>query len=488
MKKNLFIPLLLSLVLLPSAATIAQTVSPYDYGLREAHGAMGRYYALYNAHVDALHRGLEVSYDGIDTLDIELPPNWKTIPVGRHTDFGGLVLYVTNRTKHGALFSLLGEEKELQIDKGLVDGRDFSGVPELASGLKLLVLADRHPWTERRGYGYKQYRRDLMVVQDGRGVNAPVSSWNTDSTDLAATYYEADSAQKEFRGLTMHRTKESTFKTYCVAVRGQYNVAISDVHVTTPRSKMIADQVFSVRNCARVTFADITVDGTYSGYGATRDYGYAFSLNTMWSTTLERVVADGNWGVFGTNNLSDTRLRYCDINRFDIHCYGHDALLDHCTLRQRQTQFSSMFGTVEYDSCLFIDCIPLRIRSSYNAYTPFDIVMNDCTFELTPRYHSLVNVMLLDTSDNTRPELKEKCWPNLTVNRMTVVVPVTVGAMNLFQPTGTLSELRRSFGYISEVSVKGLKMVRPGGASVKVPLRLSSRKFKTVNNLNFTVE
>lgn len=484
MMKHL-IPILLMVTTLTAAA---QTVSPFDYGLREAHGPMGRYYALYNAHVDAFYRGLEVSYDGIDTLEIELPPNWKSIPLGHHTDFGGLVLYVTNRNKHGALFSLVGEEKALQLDKSVVDGRRFGAIPELSMGLKLLVLADQHPWTERRGYGYKQYRRDLMVVQDGWSVNAPIASWNTDSTDLKASYYEADTARKVFRGLTMHRTKESTYKTYCISVQGQYNVWIEDIHITTPKSKMIADGVFSVRNSARINFLDVTVDGTYSGYGATRDYGYAFSLNNVWFAHFQRVEAHGNWGVFGSNNLSNTQLFDCNLDRFDIHCYGRDAWLVRCTLRQRQTQFSSMFGTVTYDSCHFIDCIPLRIRSSYNAYTPFDIVMNDCTFELTPRYHSIVNVLLLDTADNPRPELSEKCWPNLTVNRMTVVVPWTVGSINLFHPTGTLSELRRSFGYISEVYVGGMKMVRPNGAAVEVPLHLSSRKFKTVNELKFTVE
>lgn len=470
-----------------SLSTVAQ-VSPLDYGLREASGPMGRYFALYNAHVDALYRGEEVIYDGIDTLEIALPPDWKSIPLGRHTDFKGLVLYVTNQAHHGALFSLTQAAKPVALEKTLVDGRDFGMVDELAAGYHLLVLNDQTPWTERRGYGYQQYRADLLMLDDGRALNAPVAPWGTDSTRLKASYYDIDTAAKHFRGLTMHRVKESGFKTYCLQVSGQYNVWIEDVYVTTPRSKMIADAVFSVNNSARVTFRDVTVDGTYSGYGSTRNYGYAFSLNNLWATHFERVEAHGNWGVFGSNNLNYTQLVDCDLDRFDIHCYGRDAWLLRCTLRQRQTQFSSMYGTVNFDSCRFVDCIPVRIRSSYNAYTPFDIVMNDCTFELTPRYHALVNVMLLDTADNPRPELKEKCWPNLTVNRMTVVVPWTVGSMILYHPTGTLSELRREFGHISEVYVGGLKMVRPNGTPVKVPLRLWSREFMTINALEYTVE
>lgn len=477
---------LLCAALAPTAA--AQTVSPLDYGLREASGGMGRYFALYNAHVDALYRGVAVDYSGIDTLELELPPSWKSIPLGPHTDFGGLVLYVTNRGHHGSLFSMEQAAVPLALDKQVVDGLDYRAVPELADGWHLLILSDQTPWTERRGYGYMQYRRDLVVVDHGRGVNAPVMPWNSDSTRLKASFVEIDTAQKVFRNLTMHRTKGCTYRTNVVTVSGQYNVLLEQVHVTTPRSRMIADGVFSVANSARIIFRDVTVEGTYSGYGATRNYGYAFSLNNLWMTHFERVRADGNWGVFGTNNMSCTQLLDCDINRFDIHCYGRDAWLKGCTLRQRQTQFSSMYGTVKFDSCRFVDCIPVRIRSSYNAYTPFDIEMNDCTFELTPRYHALVNVMLLDTADNPRPELKEKCWPNLRVNRMTVVVPWTVGAMNLFQPTGTRAELRRRFGYISEVYVGGMRMVRPDGREVEVPLHLWSREFQTYNALEYTIE
>ena len=465
------------------------TLSPLNYGLREASGGMGRYYALYNAHRDALYRGLEVSYEGIDTLEIELPPNWKSIPLGPHTDFGGLVLYVTNHVRHGVLFSLSATAHPIELDKALVDSLDFRSVPELATGHHLLVLNDKTPWTERRGYGYQQYRADLVVVRDGIGQNAPIAPWGTDATQLKATYYDFDPGEMaEVSNLTMHRTSGSTYRTYCLSLGGKHAVTVSNIRVTTPRSRMIADGVFSIHNCAHVTLRDITVEGTYSGYGSSRNYGYAFSLNNLYDLRCERLEAWGNWGVFGTNNLNRTTLVDCTLDRFDIHCYGRDARMVGCTLRQRQTQFSSMYGTVEYDSCRFIDCIPLRIRSSYNAYTPFDIVMRGCTFELTPRYHSLVNVMLLDTADSPRPELNPKCWPNLTVEDLTVVVPWTVGRMNLFDPTGTLKELRREFGHINEVTVRGLRMVRPGGREVSVPLHLSTHDFKTVNELKYTVE
>lgn len=469
---------------LPSA--MAQ-ISPLDFGLREADDGMARYRALYDAHVTALSLGAEVSYAGIDTLDIELPPDYQTIPLGPHTDFGGLVLYVTNNQRHGTLFALQTSLKPIAIDKKMIDDGDFRAVPELSNGEKLLVLTDRHAWTERIGYGYSIHRQDIMLLHEGVSANAPIAPWNTDSTDLAASYTEVDTSRKLFRGLTLHRTELSQYKTYCLSVYGQCNVLIEDVHVTTPKSRMTADGVFGITNSVKVTFRDVTVDGTYSGYGASRGYGYAFSLNNLWNTVFERVSADGNWGVFGTNHLSNTTLTECDLNRFDIHCYGRDVLLRRCTLRQRQTQFSSMYGTLTFDSCRFIDCIPVRIRSSYNAYTPFDIEMRNCTFEMTARHHSLVNVMLLDTANNTRPELSVKCWPNLKIENMTVVAPALVGTLNLYEPTGKLSELKKPVDYIDHVVVHGLTVVRPNGKSAKVNVKLSSREFLTLKKLSFTI-
>jgi len=479
---------ILGLILVLLSVSACAQVSPLDYGLREAANGIDRYYALYRAHTDALARGLNVSYEGIDTLHLELPPDFKAIPLGSYTDFGGLVLYVTNHSAHGALFSRISPSKPVSFDKSLIDSLDFRSVPELASGHHLLVLEDLTPWTERRGYGYQQYRRDILVLNDGIAENAPITSWNTDSTRLKAYYYDFEpDLNIKIKNLTLHRVKGSSFRTYCLALVGQQGVTVSNIHVTTPRSRMIADGVFSVSNCANLFFDCDTVEGTYSGYGTSRNYGYAFSMNNVYKSSFTHIKAYGNWGVFGTNNLSSTYLGECDIDRFDIHCYGRDVQLKSCTLRGRQTLFSSMYGTVVFDSCHFIDYTPVRVRSSYNAYTPFDIYITDCTFELTRRYHSLVQIDLLDTADNPRPELNPKCWPNLKVTNLTVVAPTTIRIMNIFYPKGNTKDLRREFDYIDNVEIEGLKTIRPNGKPAKLNLKLSSSNFKTVKKLNYSV-
>lgn len=475
-----------ALALLCGATAWCQ-ISPRDFGLDTAATGEGRYWAMYRAHSEAARVGGWVDYSGIDTLYVTLPAGFKSIPLSRTNDFHGLVLFVKNDVGNGALFSMSGERRPLALDKQRVDGLDYTDVEELKEGWNLLILNDAHPWVAQRiGYGYPQYRSDVVLVHNGKGLNAPVAPYNTDSTVLKAYHCPADTMLKRFENLSFHRLP-SEYKTYCLGVSCMNNVLIRNVHITTPKSRLIADGAISVSACTHVRMEGVRVDGTYSGYGRWRDYGYAFSMNNVWDASFKDVVADGNWGVFGTNNMSHTTLVNCDVNRFDIHCYGRDARLVGCTLRQRQTQFSSMYGTVEFDSCRFIDCIPVRVRSSYNAYTPFDIVMKDCVFEPTLRYHALVNIMLLDTSLNKRPELSVKCWPNVTIDNLTIVAPRVVRRCYVLDPTGTLSECEKPVDYISHVDVLVNKVVRGNGTPARVDVRLTTHPFKTIRPLKWGI-
>ena len=368
-----------------------------------------------------------------------------------------------------------------------MDTGDFSGALPFQESTYLVLLEDRHPWVNlREGHKYGAMRKDILLVQNGKSLNHPISPYSTDSTLLSAHYQLTDEELKTIANLTIMRDSSSTAKTYCFKIEGVNNLKISDVNIYTPDPKnLYSDAAITIRNSTNVTFENVLIEGTYSRKNL---YGYGILMDNVWNSTFLRLRARGNWGIFGTNNLNRTTLRDCDLNRFDIHCYGRDVLLERCTLRQRQTQFSSMYGTVTFDSCRFIDCIPVRIRSSYNAYTPFDIVMRDCIFEVTPRYHSLVNVMLLDTATNSRPELAAKCWPNLRVTNMTVVAPATVGTLNLYYPSGATRELKKPVDYLDNVVVEGLKVVRPNGKPAKMNVRLSTREFITVKKMGFSID
>ncbi len=463
------------------------TVNPLDYGILEARDGKERYEVLYAAHSEACQYRRPLSYAGIDTIRLEIPDGAKSLPLPAHTDFAGVVIFVRNDSQGDITLFTLGNNtkaQEIEVERWQIDSGDFRRLPQLAKGDYLLIVNDRNVWTSREGYGYECFRSDLLYVRDGQSLNRPVTTYSNPAADPRCSFVPVTTERKTVENLTIHRVRGSAHKTYCINVSNQNHVLIRNVLITTPIGKFIADGAITLRNSANCTLEDVTIDSTYSVPGG---YGYGISMGNVWNTTFTRLVADGAWGVFGSNNVSQTTLRQCDVNRFDIHCYGRDVRCVDCTFRNKQTQFSSMYGTVIFDSCHFIDCIPVRIRSSYNAYTPFDIVIRHCTFDVTLRYHALVNVMLLSTEPNPRPELAPRCWPNLYVEDLTVNLPPLTRRLTLFHPSGTLSECDKPVDYLGRIEVRGLRTLR-NGRPMSCEIKLSSHRFRTAKPLTLILD
>ena len=454
-------------------------LSPNDYGLREAQNGTDRYRALLKTHKEAVRLGFDVDYTGIDTLRIEIPEGAESIPLTPRNDFRGLTLIVTNNVKNFFLFGYVGKTHEVAVEKALIDGGDFGSIDALARGSKVLIVNDQNPWVANRiGYNSAAYRKDLLVLNNGVAQNSVTASYATPASDPKCVYFDFHADTLTFKNLTFLRTEGCANKTYLVSVKNRNNVLIDNIAVATPKSKLLADAVISVTNAANVTISNTTVDGTYSAAGRADGYGYAFSLNNLWNSRFVNVTAHGNWGVFGTNCLSATELDSCDINRFDIHCYGKDVVCRNCSFRNKQTQFGSFYGTLRFENCLFDDCLPIRVRGSYNAYTPFDIELADCTFRATARYHALINIQYKQTEPNSRPELKERCWPNVKISNLRVELPPLVRRVVLFDPTGETSVCKEAVGYMSEVTVDGLEVYR-NGREANCEFVLSSVKVTT---------
>ena len=457
-----------------------EPLNPLEFGLAEAKDSKSRFAALYNCHLAAKESGVGITYKGIDTIWLEIPDDARTLPLPYHTDFAGVVLMVRNDSERDfTLFALDGDEaaKPLQLDKSLLESCDFRDVKELRDGDFLLIVNDTNPWVaERIGYGSPAMRADLLYINNGVSANRPITSYSNPAAKPVFSYVPVNSDPKTVENIIIHRGRGEKHKTYCFRISNQNNVTISNVLITTPKGKHIADGAISIRNSANTTVEDVTVDSTYSVPGG---YGYAISMGNVWNTKFIRFTADAAWGVFGSNNVSSTTLLECDVNRFDIHCYGRDVTMSHCTFRNKQTQFSSMYGKVVFDSCHFIDCIPVRIRSSYNAYTPFDIELRHCTFDATVKHHALVNVMLLSTTPNERPELEARCWPNVLVEDLTVNLPVWVRSIDVIDPTGTLSECKKPVEYMRYIRINGLRVIRKD-RKVKCNLHFTSHAFSTV--------
>ena len=483
MKKSLFVVFLLFLVMKTPVlaqnqpdSTKIQLISPVDFGLFEAQSDSERYEVLYKTHVAALKAGVDVDYSGIDALTIEIPQSAERIPLGKTNDFKGLQLCVKNKSKLFYLFDLQQKTKKINIDKKLLDGYDFSSVPELALGLYQLVIEDTNLWVEKReGHSYGATRRDILLVCDGQARNQTIASYNNDFSSPVCSFCMLDEEEKPvvIQNLTFVRDEGNTYKVLPFSISQQNNLLIKNVTVKTPESKLVADAAFDIKNCTNVTFENVTINGTYS---RSDYYGYGIQMNNVWNSRFVRLNAHAKWGIFGTNNINTAKLEKCDINRFDIHCYGRDVKMEDCKFSNLYNQFSSIYGTLTYKKCRFVNFVPVLLEPSYNAYTSFNINMEDCVFDANPNRYFLISAGKLDGPANTRPELAKKCWPNVTIKNMTVNVPDNVNQFVIFNPKTKQEKNDVVYGF-KKLIINGLKF-NYSGSGHAADLYLSNRYVK----------
>lgn len=396
-------------------------VNPIDYGVNTAVNGVERYNALYKAHCAALKKGATVSYKGIDSLEIEIPADAKPIPLGEKTDFGGMVLTVVDNTKDAFVYEMIQKTDSVRIENTQVDDGDFSKTDKLRQGLFLLVVSDKNPWVEnRKGYNYGHIRRDMLVIKDGKAQNHPISSYDNDASSASGAYCRVTPSKKFIKNLKMQRAKGNQKEAFLFDIKHQYNVEIRNIAIHTPkRTQLVNDRIIRIVNSASISLRDVTIDGTYS---QKKHSGYGLSMNNVYDSYFCRLNAHGNWGVFGTNNMHKTTLKDCDINRFDIHCYGGDVTFESCTFRNLYNQFASIYGKVHFYHCKFVDFIPIAIGKSYNAYTKFDVIIHNCLF-LTPNrnlYYLIKATGISDDELNKRSELSTKEFPNVFINGLKI--------------------------------------------------------------------
>lgn len=444
----LFVPML------SMARNTAKYISPLDYGLSKAASGVERYKILDRCHKDAVAKNAAISYAGIKTLDIEVPAKPKSIPLPDIIDFAGVQINVLNTQKDISLFARTENPSPIEVSKESIDNGRFMNIPALRDRRNLLVIEDENLWVEnRKGHDYGATRRDVLVVENGVARNSVTYPYNNEYSSPKSFVVQTGNS-KTYKNLKFFRDAKSTKKTYLFSINYSYDVTISNVVITTPQDNdLYGDAVIRVKNSAKVCLCDIRVNGTYS---LDKKFGYGFNLNNVALLTCERLYARSRWGVFGTNNVNGTILRDCDINRFDIHCYGKDVRCYNCLFSDMYNQLSSVFGAVYFEKCTFTNFKPVLNGSSYNAYTPFDLTFNSCTFNLTAKKNSLVYLTMLEEAHNPRPELSCKALPNVTIKNCTVNLADDIKKWYIFN-TGKVT-YKETLDYINNINVSGLKI------------------------------
>ena len=388
-----------------------------DYGWNSAQTDVERYRVLLLTHQQAVNKGEAVDYTGFETINVELPQDARPIPLGDNTDFKGCTFHVVNNSRDCYLFEYRKSITPLTLDKRIIDGGDFSSVPELATGRKLLIIEDQNVWAKRIGYSYQAPRRDILAIIDGQAQNSVVYTYDTPYSNPRFFYGEVSDNEKYFGNIAFIRSESSTHKTFLVHILNEENFRLSNIRVETPDSRLTGDYLMNLENLYRLSAEEISVDGTYS---ATDSYGYAIAMDNVAECRFADLQGNTRWGFFGNYNINGCTLANCHINRFDIHCYGKDVVCRGCEFSGYYNQLSSFYGTLTYDSCTFTDFVPVLIEPSFNAFTPFSLVMTDCVWKITPNHNFLIDCSTVTTEENVRQELRNQSLPTISISNLTV--------------------------------------------------------------------
>lgn len=479
-KVLLFFPLLLTSCLVANVGFISTSddLSPYGFGLAQARTGVERYQVLLKTHKAAIEKGVNVNYSGIKTIELEIPENASRIPLTSYNDFQGCVLVVKNLRKTVYLFESREDAESITVSKKDIDSGDFRHYSKLTHGRVLLLIEDKNPWVEnRKGYSYGHQRKDILLLSNGLAQNKVVMPYDNKESEPICGFIKADKSSITIKNLTVYRSSDCKDITNIFYITGKNKVNIENFSLHTPKNNWRNDRAVRIDDCTNVHLENVLIDETYS---QSERSGYGISLDNVWNFTASHLVGRANWGVFGTNNMNTVMLRDCDINRFDIHCYGRDISSERCKYSGLYNQFSSVYGTISFHKCTFTDFTPVLMESSYNAYSPYDIVFKGCTFNLTERRNYIFSFSGLSNVSNSRPELRKKCMPNIVMEDCNVNLTENIKTWYLVR-TGKV-DYKETLDYASIVSVKNVKV--KGSAD----FRLGTEKIKTTRHLNVLID
>ena len=424
---------------------------------------------------------------GTGVKSYTIPSDGNFIQLPPQVDFKGWTIIAENHKYNGTvyvkcpLFSIekwSNEQKtDFHLTKADVDRGDYRMCPELCSGKKLLVLTDQKEWTYRTdGNDTGPFlRHDIITLNDGVPENRPIAPWNTPSTALSYYYYEANNDPVVIENLTFKRYLDPGYMgnnvprieyeiAKLIRVDGKYDVTFRNITVEFANNRYeeecitrTGDLCFEIYNSAHVKFENITVNGTYS---ATNAYGYAFYLDNVYDTSFHNVYAMGLWGVIGTRNLNRSYLKDCTMNRMDIHCYGRDVRCVDCSFINEESNvrisndYSSLFGSLHYERCIFRKSLPVYLAADYHAYSGFDLVMDSCTLDYPNHSGCIIKAGYIETPEKKRPEFQKINWPNVHIINLTLSNFPSNPTLYLFKLLSSpVSPSVNTIGYITQASV-----------------------------------
>lgn len=430
----------------------SRDLSPLKWGFEEASTSIERYLILEKVHKEAVKSGVNVDYSGMPkTIEIEIPDNANPIPLTGYNNFRGITFRVCNNQKDIFLFERKGILSPINLDKQIIDDADFRGNNVLNKGMCLVVIEDNNYWTERTGYGYSVKRKDILLLDKGKGKNKVIQPYNNEYSSPKCYYRYVDDEKTIVKNLTLERLENSTKKTYLLMLANLNDIKIERVNIQTPANNMYGDMSLNILNCTNVSVKDVDIRGTYSQKDK---YGYGIQMNNVYNSSFKNLNATALWGIFGTNNLNNVILDKCNINRFDIHCYGKDVYCKRTIFSSLYNQFSSIYGIVTFEKCQFKYFIPILLEPSFNAYTEFQLNIINCKWMVNESKNYLLYAGLSGGGPNKRKELGNKYLPSIYIKNLDVFISPKVKNVYLMNPkiVSSLDKIN-----IPSINIDGIK-------------------------------
>ena len=356
------------------------------------------------------------------------------------------------------------------IRKTAIDTGNFTDVSALNTGMKLVFIKDETPWTFRNEIENTYWpngifavpwadwneetpkiRTDILLVKDGVAVNRPIAPYDTMQSNPVVTYVDAHENQAYFKNITFIRTPGCCKVINLAYMARMNNVFVEKINVTTPVLPTLTnDQCLTFLKITNLTIKDVVINNTYS---TATYHGYGLLLTCIWNLTLDNVQSTNpQWGVLGCNDLNYVRLESCDLNRFDIHCYGRDVTCVDCNFRNENSfpqplpevtqspptnhtynRLSSFYGKLNYIRCTFDGFYPLLTDYTYNVHSGFDIYIENCSIKIYFTANAfLFRMGFWATPLNHRPEHVKRGWPNVFINGLNIMVRDGIDTVHMF--------------------------------------------------------
>ena len=427
----------------------------------------GKLFELHSRHQEKVM----VYPEGV-TINLSIPDSafihgkWHSpapaIPI-RRVDFNGATFNVTNcqpRSNGMFLFSISDTPQKLTetLRKKDIDNKRFSRYGALKTGRIILDIQDQCPWAHRTDPNDSRdiFRKDVILLEDGKAQNAAIAPYNTAPTVTDAQYVRISDERCFAKDLNFVRNPRSSQITNLLYLRHKDGVTLEDIMVigdSINRHGLYGDRCIAIRSCTNTVVRNVEIVHTYSHADK---YGYGIELDNVYNTRFYNITGyHCKWGVFGGNNLNKVYLEGCELNRFDLHCYGRDVECVDCVFRPsdisnyNSNDLTCLYGTLRYRGCTFRNFQPLVVDVSFNIYTGFDFIIEDCRFILGDRSPHLVSMSGLKGDISLRPEHRQRCLPNLTLRNVEFVHPYAVRPypFSLFRINGNV----RNLGHIRHI-------------------------------------